>query len=92
MNEISGLPFGRKQSYKVDDECFIYLGNHQGKRSKGKVIFILDLPDYSHPHYVIEIETSIDPLLEIRAAFTMWPEDSVAFEFNFEDDEDDYDD
>ncbi len=55
------------QKFKVGDDAWIWIGNHQGKLTKGKVIAELDLPGYSFKQYVIEIDTPVDPLLEIRA-------------------------
>lgn len=33
----------------------------------GKVIQIIDLPEYSHLHYVIEVPTPIEPMLYVRS-------------------------
>lgn len=53
--------------FNLGDDAWIYLSNHQGELTKGKVIAELDLPGYGFKNYVIEIDTSVDPLLEIRA-------------------------
>lgn len=61
-----------KKDWKVGDTAYCYCGpNHQGKLSEGKVVAVLNLERYSFPHYVIEIETHIDPILEVRDAMTM---------------------
>jgi hypothetical protein len=59
------------KEYKVGDKAWIYIGNHSGKRTEGTVIAELDLPGYSFKHYVIEILTSVDPLLEIRCGSSL---------------------
>lgn len=64
MLDLSKL-FSYKE-YKVGDKAWIYIGNHKGMRTEGTIIAELDLPGYSVTHYVIEIPTSVDPLLEIR--------------------------
>jgi hypothetical protein len=50
----------------VGDAAWCYVGNHQGKMSKGKVVAVLNLEGWGHKHYVIEISTHVDPLLEVR--------------------------
>jgi hypothetical protein len=50
----------------VGDPCWCYLGNHKGELTKGTVVHILNLEGWSHKHYVIEIPTSVEPLLEVR--------------------------
>lgn len=61
------------REYKVGDEVGIYIGDHQGERSAGTVVAILDLDGWSMLNYVIEVPTEIDPLLEVRNAFQMIP-------------------
>jgi hypothetical protein len=63
--------FGVRDDYAVGDAAWIYLGNHDGELTEGKVIAVLDLPGFGMRNYVIQIDTEIDPLLEIRSAFTM---------------------
>jgi hypothetical protein len=53
--------------FKVGDEAWIWLAHHKGELTQGTVIAELDLPGYSFRHYVIEIDTHVDPVLEIRA-------------------------
>jgi hypothetical protein len=58
-----------KKEYAVGDAVWIYNGGPKNRLIKGKVIKILDLSDQGWsvgPHYIIEIPTHIDPLLEIR--------------------------
>lgn len=59
-----------KKQYNVGDTVWIY-GINRGnlKPAKGTVIKIVDLRDSGYivgDHYIIEIPTSVDPLLEIR--------------------------
>jgi hypothetical protein len=58
-------------SYSVGDECWIYLSHHRGEKTRGVVVAVLDLVGYSARQYVIEIETGVDSLLEVRSAMTM---------------------
>lgn len=65
-----------KTDYKVGDKCWIYLGDHKGKMTKGKILQKLDLSEHGYclpGYYVIEIKTHIDPILEIRDPFSMSP-------------------
>lgn len=58
--------------FKEGDDCWIAMGG--GKLHKGKVLEVLDLSRHgwvNHKHYVVEIPTSIDPVLEIRDGLTM---------------------
>ena len=59
-----------KKSYTVGDTVWIYGINRSNvKPVEGKVIKVVDLSDagyHTGPHYIIEIPTHIDPLLEIR--------------------------
>ena len=52
--------------YKVGDSVWIWLYGHDGEMTEGKVVATLDLPDWMFRNFVIEIPTSIDPLLEVR--------------------------
>ena len=62
-----------KTEYQIGDNAWIYLPGHDGNRTLGVVVFILDLPGWSVRNYVIEIDTPMDPLLEIREAGAMRP-------------------
>lgn len=59
-----------KTEYNIGDTVWVY-GINRGnlKPAEGKVIKVLDLSDagYESVHYLIEIPTSIDPLLEVRS-------------------------
>lgn len=59
-----------KKEYAINDDAWVYGINSKTNRPvKGKVIKIVDLKDAGYtfgPHYVVEIPTHIDPLLEIR--------------------------
>ncbi len=59
-----------KTDWKAGDTCWIY---GHGHKSKGTILEVLDLSrhGYSILEYLIEIQTSIDPVLEVRNAFTM---------------------
>jgi len=57
-----------KKQYEINDDVWIHIGN--GKLHKGKVVEYFDLGhigrDRNIEYYVIEIPTSIEPLLEVR--------------------------
>lgn len=55
----------------VGDDCWCFVGNHKGKMSKGKIAASVRLPGYAKPHYIVEIQTSVDPLLEVRDGFSV---------------------
>lgn len=59
-----------KRSYEVGDTVWIYGVNRSNiKSTQGKIIKIVDLSDAGYStgnHYIIEIPTHIEPLLEIR--------------------------
>lgn len=60
-----------KKSYKVGDTVWVYGVNRSNtKPVEGKVIKIVDLSAAGYTlgdHYIIEVPTSIEPLLEIRS-------------------------
>ena len=58
--------------FKVGDKVWIFLDNHQGKRTKGKVLMILDIPGWFCFNYLIEISTDIEPLLQVRSVSSMY--------------------
>lgn len=64
-----------KKSYKVGDPVWIYGINRSNvKPTQGKVIKVVDLSDSGYStgdHYIIEIPTSIEPLLEVRTWHNM---------------------
>lgn len=55
----------------VGDQCWCFVGNHKGKLSKGKVVQVLNLDGWSYKHYVIEIPTHVDPILQVRDPFSV---------------------
>lgn len=57
-----------KKSYLVGDDAWVYgINRSNTKPVKGKVIKIVDIEGFAvGPHYIIEIPTHIDSLLEIR--------------------------
>jgi hypothetical protein len=60
-----------KKSYNVGDAVWIYGINRSNvKPAKGKIIKVVDLSDSGYTvgdHYVIEVPSHIEPLLEIRS-------------------------
>lgn len=61
-----------KNKYEIGDPVWIYMAFHDGELTKGKVVHAFSLPSWCIPeHYVIEIETEVDPVLEIREPNTM---------------------
>lgn len=56
------------QSIKASfgDKVWIYRGS---KKVQGMVVNIFEL--YSKTYYVVEIETSVEPILEVRDEFTI---------------------
>lgn len=58
-----------KKFYKVEDTVWIYgINRSNTKPVQGRVIKVVDLSDagYSDVHYIIEVPTHIEPLLEVR--------------------------
>jgi len=58
-----------KKFYKVEDTVWIYgINRSNTKPVQGRVIKVVDLGDagYSDVHYIIEVPTHIEPLLEVR--------------------------
>lgn len=61
-----------KKTYAVGDSCWIYGGNHDGEKTAATVVHVFSLPDWVVPqHYVVQMESSIDPILAVRNAMTM---------------------
>ena len=60
-----------KKKYNVGDTVWIYgINRSNTKPSQGRVIKVVDLQDAGYSigeHYIIEIPSHIDPLLEIRS-------------------------
>ena len=59
--------------YEVGQDVWIALGGPG--LVKGRIVHYFTLPDYGYynTQYIIEIPTSIDPILEVRDAATMSP-------------------
>lgn len=60
-----------KKLYNLDDTVWIYgVSRDQNKPTKGTVVRIFGLEDRGYPEdqdfYVIQIETSIEPIFEVR--------------------------
>ena len=55
----------------IGDKCWCFVGNHKGKMSEGTIAAIVKLPGYRTVHYIVEIPTSVDPLLEVRDGFSI---------------------
>jgi hypothetical protein len=60
----------KETTYKIGDKVWLYVGNHGGKTSEGKVVHIFNL-DWGSTFYVIEIDTHVDPLLQVRDWMTL---------------------
>jgi hypothetical protein len=58
---------------KKGDDAWIFMSNHSGELSKGRVLEVLDLSEhgFTGEHYLIEIPTGIEPVLEVRDGFTV---------------------
>jgi len=56
--------------YAIGDTVHLYLPNHDGSTTPGKVVAVLDLPGWVGIHYVVEVEIGApDPLLVVRNAY-----------------------
>ena len=58
-------------TFKVGDIVWFHTGENLDGLDNGKVVAVLNLEGWSFPHYVVEIETEIDPLLIVRDGFTL---------------------
>lgn len=52
---------------KEGDDAWIYMRNHNGNLTHGKVVKVIRLDGYSFDHYIIAIPTPVDDVLEIRS-------------------------
>lgn len=59
-----------KKEYEIGDKAWIYLHNHQGEKTECTVVHKFKL-NYGPVYYVCEVPTPVDPLLEVRSAFSM---------------------
>lgn len=68
--------FSLKTNWEIGDTAWIHgMGDpHENPRMAGKIVHAFLLPGWcvGTIHYVIEIETPIDPLLAVRQATSMW--------------------
>lgn len=63
-----------KKEYNIGDDVWIYGITIENKITKGKVVAAIDLSDKGYTpglHYIIDIPTHIEPLLELRTWHTM---------------------
>lgn len=61
--------------HNVGDVVYFYLSDHKGEKTEGKVVDIYEYEWHTGSpikHYIIEIETYIDPYLVIRPHFSVW--------------------
>lgn len=56
--------------FELRDIAWIYIGNHDGRLTRGTVVHIFQL-SWGPCQYVIEVDTHIDPILEVRDGFAM---------------------
>ena len=63
--------------WKIDDTAWIHIGGPDNPLHEGKIVHIFELPHWAPgmKHYVVEIDTHIDPLLEVRSIGSMWKRD-----------------
>ena len=55
----------------IGNKCWCFVGNHKGKMSEGTIAAIVKLPGYRTVHYIVEIPTSVGPLLEVRDGYSI---------------------
>jgi hypothetical protein len=58
-------------TFDKGDTVWFYSEQKHREYTEGKVVAILNLAGWGFCHYVIEVETSIDPVLYIRDGFTL---------------------
>lgn len=56
---------------QVGDPCWIHGIGRDSGFTQGKVVYIAQIPGYAMRHYIVEIETHVDALLEVRDPFTV---------------------
>lgn len=56
---------------KEGDPAWIYMSGHSGNLSQGKVVKVVQLDGWPSEHYIIEVATPVDPVLEIRDGTTV---------------------
>ena len=57
--------------FKVGDTAWCHLGGADNSLVEGKVVHIFTLPDTPFPLYVLEMETSMDPMWYVREGHTL---------------------
>lgn len=60
--------------WNLGDLAWVYLTGPgaDGKRHDGRVVHKFELDGWAFKHYVVELETEIDPLLVVRNHFNMF--------------------
>lgn len=64
-----------QEGWRVGDQAWIHLGSSpDNPRERGTIVHVFQLEGWLSglKHYVVQIETSIDPLLMVRDAMCMW--------------------
>ncbi len=56
---------------EVGDKAWIYVRGHKGNLTKGRVVHKFCLNRSSEEMYVIEIDTPMDPIYEVRDGLTI---------------------
>jgi hypothetical protein len=60
-----------KKKYAVGDTVWIYGIGRNERSTQGKVVKVFNIEGYVDTHYVVEIPTEIEPLLEVRTWHTI---------------------
>lgn len=58
-------------SLRVGDRCWFYGPYHTGDLSEGTIVHTFRLDGWSYDHYVVQVETHIDPVLHVRCPLTV---------------------
>jgi hypothetical protein len=69
-----------KKIYNLDDTVWIYgVSRDANKPTKGRIVRIFGLEDWGYPedqdYYVVEVQTSIEPIFEVRTWETISQDD-----------------
>lgn len=60
------------QRFNIGDDAWIHTGGKNNPLVRGKVVHIFSLPGWAYRHhYVVEIDTPVDPMLYVRDDFSM---------------------
>ena len=57
--------------FKEGDPCWIHIGGKENPLVKGEVVKKIKIKDYPFDYYVIELDTGIDSVFEVREGSTM---------------------